>query len=152
MRIPPSTGRRLAGIEGLRGLAAISVLITHAWFYSGSDRVPLWEGSPAGTALESLGFGVTLFFTLSGFLLYRPFVAAALDPDRRPRVVDYFRNRALRILPAAITSPTTRIAPSRSCSTAAELPRTPLPELAPTGHAGGEGGKGDRLVALADVL
>jgi peptidoglycan/LPS O-acetylase OafA/YrhL len=43
---------------------------------------------------------VTLFFSLSGFLLYQPFVAAALSGSPFPKVGSYFRNRALRILPA----------------------------------------------------
>jgi peptidoglycan/LPS O-acetylase OafA/YrhL len=47
-----------------------------------------------------MAFGVTLFFALSGFLLYRPFLVAAFEPERRPSVAGYFRNRALRILPA----------------------------------------------------
>jgi peptidoglycan/LPS O-acetylase OafA/YrhL len=43
---------------------------------------------------------VTLFFTLSGFLLYRPFARAILLERSFPSVVGYLRNRALRILPA----------------------------------------------------
>jgi peptidoglycan/LPS O-acetylase OafA/YrhL len=43
---------------------------------------------------------VTLFFTLSGFLLYRPFARSILQLRSRPSIVGYLRNRALRILPA----------------------------------------------------
>jgi peptidoglycan/LPS O-acetylase OafA/YrhL len=50
--------------------------------------------------LPHLPLGVTLFFSLSGFLLYQPFVAAALSGSPFPKVGTYFRNRALRILPA----------------------------------------------------
>jgi peptidoglycan/LPS O-acetylase OafA/YrhL len=44
--------------------------------------------------------GVTLFFVLSGFLLYRPYVAAALRDKPSPSLRNYLLNRALRILPA----------------------------------------------------
>jgi peptidoglycan/LPS O-acetylase OafA/YrhL len=41
-----------------------------------------------------------VFFLISGFLLYRPFVAAHLDGRGGPRVRDYARRRVLRIVPA----------------------------------------------------
>jgi peptidoglycan/LPS O-acetylase OafA/YrhL len=47
---------------------------------------------------------VAIFFVLSGFLLYRPFVAARLDARDRPRFTRYARRRALRILPAYWTA------------------------------------------------
>jgi peptidoglycan/LPS O-acetylase OafA/YrhL len=100
VRLPPASGRRLAGIEGLRAVAATTILVCHAWFYSNPDGGPLWDGEAGSIPFESMAFGVTLFFALSGFLLYRPFLVAAFDPDRRPSVGAYFRNRALRILPA----------------------------------------------------
>jgi peptidoglycan/LPS O-acetylase OafA/YrhL len=100
VRIMPSSGRRLAGIEGLRALAASSVLVYHAWLYSSPDGTPVGRGTFAAMPFETLALGVTLFFVLSGFLLYRPFAAAALEAGRWPNVRAYFRNRALRILPA----------------------------------------------------
>jgi peptidoglycan/LPS O-acetylase OafA/YrhL len=51
--------------------------------------------------MPGLTYGVILFFTLSGFLLHRPFAAAILRGRRLPGVSgDTFRNRALRMLPA----------------------------------------------------
>jgi peptidoglycan/LPS O-acetylase OafA/YrhL len=50
--------------------------------------------------VPDLAYGVALFFALSGFLLYRPFAAAVLRGEALPSVRGYFRNRALRILPA----------------------------------------------------
>jgi peptidoglycan/LPS O-acetylase OafA/YrhL len=47
-----------------------------------------------------LDSGVAVFFVLSAFLLYRPFVRARLDGNAPPRVRAYARRRALRILPA----------------------------------------------------
>jgi peptidoglycan/LPS O-acetylase OafA/YrhL len=45
--------------------------------------------------MQPLQSGVTLFFVLSGFLLYRPWASG-----EGPRLGRYLRNRALRILPA----------------------------------------------------
>ena len=44
--------------------------------------------------------GVYLFFLISGYLLYRPFVAARFDHAPGPGLRSYARRRALRILPA----------------------------------------------------
>lgn len=96
--VRPSTGRRLPGIEGLRALAAGSVLVFHAWALTpASDRGVL---GPLDRFMPDLTFGVVLFFTLSGFLLYRPFAAAIIRAEAVPSIRRYVRNRALRILPA----------------------------------------------------
>jgi peptidoglycan/LPS O-acetylase OafA/YrhL len=99
VRLPPSTGGRVPGIEGLRAIAASSVLVYHAWAFSNPGADPIWDGTVKSAPFETLAFGLTLFFVLSGFLLYRPFVSAALE-GRRLSVGAYLRNRALRILPA----------------------------------------------------
>jgi peptidoglycan/LPS O-acetylase OafA/YrhL len=95
-----SHGSRIPGVEGARALAAVSVLVYHCWWYGaeGPSRADL--GLVNRFVLPHLPLGVTLFFSLSGFLLYQPFVAAALDGSPFPKVGTYFRKRALRILPA----------------------------------------------------
>lgn len=90
---------RLAGIEGVRGLAALSVLLYHTWRYS----VPSLAGlglAPLDALLRHLWLGVTVFFVLSGFLLYRPFAAASIRGTPRPSVARYALARILRIVPA----------------------------------------------------
>ncbi|HEX6652241.1 MAG TPA: acyltransferase [Thermoleophilaceae bacterium] len=89
---------RLPGIEGLRAIAAIAVLVHHTWILDGGQRVGADSG--AGAIFLNLALGVTLFFALSGFLLYRPFAAAILRGRDLPSIRRYLRNRALRILPA----------------------------------------------------
>ena len=93
-----TTGRRLPGIEGLRAVAAGAVVIHHVWIFDGGVRVG--EDSGADVVFLNLALGVTLFFSLSGFLLYRPFAAAIARGEALPSVPRYLRNRALRILPA----------------------------------------------------
>jgi peptidoglycan/LPS O-acetylase OafA/YrhL len=81
--------------DGFRALAAISVLITHVAYLSGFDI-----HSPLGALTARMDVGVAVFFMISGFLLYRPFVASRLEGRRGPRPAAYFWRRALRILPA----------------------------------------------------
>jgi peptidoglycan/LPS O-acetylase OafA/YrhL/O-antigen/teichoic acid export membrane protein len=90
---------RLVGIEGLRALAASSIVLLHCWQYS-DPAGPVNLGPMNQIALQGLPLGVTLFFTLSGFLLYLPFASAIIRGEPVPSVGRYMRNRALRILPA----------------------------------------------------
>jgi peptidoglycan/LPS O-acetylase OafA/YrhL len=83
MSIPP--------LDGLRGIAALLVLMTHVGFVTGSYGL-----GPIGATLARFDIGVALFFALSGFLLTRPWVPA----DARPSVRRYALRRAARILPA----------------------------------------------------
>jgi len=99
-RAHPAFARRLAGIEGLRGVAIASVLLYHVWLISPPRRDPIHLGWLGTYVFPQLGNGVTLFFALSGFLLFLPFAAAALRQKRRPEFDAYLKNRALRILPA----------------------------------------------------
>jgi len=83
-------------IDGLRALAAIAVLLTHAAIYSGLAAA----GGDTGRVAQRLEVGVAVFFVISGFVLYRPFLLARLDGRELPRVGRYAGRRALRIVPA----------------------------------------------------
>ncbi len=96
--VTPSPSR-LWEIEGLRALAAWSIVVFHVWVFS-SPAVLGWNLGPFTAFVSPLQSGVTLFFVLSGFLLYRPIAVALLDAAPGPSVWRYLRNRALRILPA----------------------------------------------------
>ena len=89
-----STGR-FAGFDGLRALAALGVLVTHVALHVG-----FVVRDPRGHYLSRLDVGVAVFFMLSGFLLYRPFVARRMDGRPRADTRAYLRNRFLRIFPA----------------------------------------------------
>lgn len=82
------------GFEGLRAVAALLVLVVHTSFASGFT---LRSGAGRYTARGEVG--VALFFLISGFLLYRPFVSAALGGRTAPRLGPFMLRRALRILP-----------------------------------------------------
>jgi peptidoglycan/LPS O-acetylase OafA/YrhL len=98
--VAPSSGQRLAGIEGLRAIAASAIVIVHVWGFGAADGWVLGSGRWTADAIASLSAGVTLFFTLSGFLLYRPFAAAIARDVPYPPIRSYLRNRVLRIAPA----------------------------------------------------
>jgi peptidoglycan/LPS O-acetylase OafA/YrhL len=57
-------------------------------------------GPQFANGISTLSAGLTLFFTLSGFLLYRPFAAAIARGQSRQSFSAYFTNRFLRIAPA----------------------------------------------------
>lgn len=89
-------GFHFPGFDGLRAIAAISVAITHSAFISGFNiRSDTW-----GPYTARMDIGVSVFFVISGFLLYRPFVLARFTGVAAPAVGNYFRRRFLRIFPA----------------------------------------------------
>jgi peptidoglycan/LPS O-acetylase OafA/YrhL/4-amino-4-deoxy-L-arabinose transferase-like glycosyltransferase len=90
-----SSAGHFAGFDGLRAIAAFGVLLTHVGLQSG-----FVGRNGTGPWISRADAGVALFFVLSGFLLYRPFVAARLDGRSGPRVRSYLRKRFLRIFPA----------------------------------------------------
>lgn len=92
---PPARSPRFPLVDGLRAIAAVSILLTHTAGLSGFNGA-----NPIGAWTARLDSGVAIFFVLSGFLLYRPWVAARLEGRPAPRIGRYARRRALRILPA----------------------------------------------------
>jgi len=89
-------GQRFEGLDALRGIAAVSIVAFHAvGIYA--------RGSAPDAAIRPwvahLDVGVPVFFLLSGFLLYRPFLRARLSGDEL-RMAAYAWRRALRIAPA----------------------------------------------------
>ena len=82
-------------LNGYRAIAAFMVLTTHVAFNTGEILTPV-----LGPVLGRMDFGVTLFFLLSGFLLYRPWARSAMSASPGPRLGTYALRRAARILPA----------------------------------------------------
>ncbi len=83
----------LPPLEGMRGIAALSVVVYHCWVLTG--QAPL--GGGPFRDLVSAGFlGVDVFFVLSGFVLFLP---VALGGSLGPTIAFWLR-RGARLLPA----------------------------------------------------
>ncbi|MEU2618449.1 acyltransferase [Streptomyces sp. NPDC007157] len=83
------------GLDGLRGLAALYVVLFHCWLYT----FPGYPDSSAPPWLEGLMFGrlaVVFFLVLSGFSLA---ISPARHGWRSGGLAQFLRRRAWRILP-----------------------------------------------------
>src|SRR3954470_18862544 len=90
---PPEGHPRFPLVDSVRGIAAVSVVAFHTtYFLTARDTVP-------GRPLAHLDSGVAIFFVLTGFLLYRPFVAASLGRAHGIPVRIFYWRRFLRIVP-----------------------------------------------------
>jgi peptidoglycan/LPS O-acetylase OafA/YrhL len=86
---------RFGGLDGLRAVAALSIVVHHVGFDSGSTfRQPMMP------YLGRADVGVPIFFVLSGFLLYRPFIARLLDRGTAPVSREFWAKRFVRVFPA----------------------------------------------------
>jgi peptidoglycan/LPS O-acetylase OafA/YrhL len=84
---------RFYGIESLRGLAALAIVAQHA-------RGSLLTTGRAGDFTAELAYGVSVFFVISGFVLYRPHVARRLLGREPVDAARFIRRRVARIVPA----------------------------------------------------
>ena len=92
----------IAALTGLRGFAALWVLLFHVWGAAGPRRMLVEVGGLAldFTPLFSIGWaGVQVFFVLSGFLLALPHVDWCAGHRGRPRTLPYLARRCARVLP-----------------------------------------------------
>src|SRR4249920_3455563 len=78
---------RLPQLDAIRGLAAVLVLIYHVRLVLGVDLAP-------GPLAAGGSSGVGVFFVLSGYLLFRPFLNGPVD------LGSYAVRRVLRVWPA----------------------------------------------------
>jgi peptidoglycan/LPS O-acetylase OafA/YrhL len=95
---PPPRHRLFPLADGVRGIAAIAIVIVHVWLFTGGFGG--FGDNLANRAVVRLDGMVSIFFVLSAFLLYRPMIARRTGGPRAPRVGDYARRRVLRIYPA----------------------------------------------------
>ncbi|MCV7301599.1 acyltransferase [Mycobacterium barrassiae] len=91
----PLLAERTASLTGLRAVAALLIVGTHAAYGTGQ----LANGY-LGALYARLEIGVPIFFALSGFLLFRPWVRAAAAGTPSPSLRRYAFRRIQRIAPA----------------------------------------------------
>ena len=90
---------RNPALTGVRAVAALLVVATHAAFATGK----LTHGY-VGAIYARLEIGVALFFVLSGFLLFRPWVVAAATGGTSPGLARYARHRLRRVMPGYLVT------------------------------------------------
>jgi peptidoglycan/LPS O-acetylase OafA/YrhL len=93
--VTAAPAQRFPLVDSLRAIAALAIVGFHCAAIFGGFAL-----EHAGRWLAQLNVGVPLFFAISGFLLYRPWIAARLDGRRPPSLRVYAERRVLRIVPA----------------------------------------------------
>jgi peptidoglycan/LPS O-acetylase OafA/YrhL len=83
-------------LDSVRAIAAIIVVSAHVAGPSGADR----KGTLAAPFVTRASIAPALFFVVSGFLLYRPFVRARLLDRPRQKLGSFALGRVLRVVPA----------------------------------------------------
>jgi peptidoglycan/LPS O-acetylase OafA/YrhL len=94
-----STAERVASLTGVRAVAALLVVLTHAAYTTGE-----YAQGFTGLVYSRMEIGVPIFFVLSGFLLFRPWVEAAARGGPPPAVRRYAWHRVRRIMPAYVVT------------------------------------------------
>lgn len=90
-----SKAERVASLTGIRAVAALLVMLTHAAYTTGK-----YSQGYVGLVYSRMEIGVPIFFVLSGFLLFGPWVKAAASGGGSPSVRRYAWHRVRRIVPA----------------------------------------------------
>jgi peptidoglycan/LPS O-acetylase OafA/YrhL len=99
----------IAFLDGVRAIACLVIVWYHVNLATRgpadlSDRLAIWSRDGVGQLTEQVMYagwcGVTLFFVLSGFLLFLPYVKALLFDARWPSLKQFYLRRAFRIWPA----------------------------------------------------
>lgn len=94
--VTPSANRDYDFIDGLRGIAILMVVAAHHFYFNPqSNSAVRYVGSVIGTG----GYGVTLFFTLSGFLISWPFWKRKVTASEKVVPRGYFQRRFWKIYP-----------------------------------------------------
>ena len=94
-----TTSRRVASLTGIRAVAALLVVLTHAAYTTGK-----YPQGYVGLVYSRMEIGVPIFFVLSGFLLFSPWVKAAFAGSPAPSVRRYAWHRIRRIMPAYVVT------------------------------------------------
>ena len=104
-RLKLARSSHLLSGDPLRGLALLSVIAYHTasatlFLRTGGQDFPASFGAAGRVVMEGTAQAIFVFFSLSAYLLGRPFVAAAMGHRPWPDLGVYALRRAARILPA----------------------------------------------------
>jgi peptidoglycan/LPS O-acetylase OafA/YrhL len=94
-----SKAERVASLTGIRAVAALLVMLTHAAYTTGK-----YTHGYVGLVYSRMEIGVPIFFVLSGFLLFGPWVKAVASDGDSPSVRRYAWHRVRRIMPAYVVT------------------------------------------------
>lgn len=94
-----SKAERVASLTGIRAVAALLVMATHAAYTTGK-----YTHGYVGLVYSRMEIGVPIFFVLSGFLLFAPWVKAVASDSESPSVRRYAWHRVRRIMPAYVVT------------------------------------------------
>ena len=90
---------RVPALTGVRALAAMLVVATHAAYTTGK-----YTHGFVGLVYSRMEIGVPIFFVLSGYLLFGPWVRAAASGAASPSLTRYAWHRVRRIMPAYLVT------------------------------------------------
>ena len=90
---------RVPALTGVRALAALLVVATHAAYTTG-----LYTHGFIGVFYSRMEIGVPIFFVLSGYLLFGPWVRSAAAGKAGPSLSRYAWHRVRRIMPAYVVT------------------------------------------------
>ena len=96
---PVESGQRIGSLEAYRGLAALGVVIFHTYQHSRIGEIYVFQNTPFHLLLRNLDSGVSIFFSLSGFLIFLPFARAAIEQKTPQSARGFLIRRAIRIVP-----------------------------------------------------
>ncbi len=94
-----SRAGRVPSLTGVRAVAAILVVATHAAYTTGK-----YTHGYVGVVYSRMEIGVPIFFVLSGFLLFSPWVNAVASGTQWPSLSRYAWHRIRRIMPAYVVT------------------------------------------------
>ncbi len=86
-------------LDGIRAIACLSVISYHVHYFMNKEYGLEPFRDLSASIFMSGWSGVTLFFVLSGFLLFMPYAKALLFEKEWPSMRTFYLRRALRILP-----------------------------------------------------
>ncbi|GAC1565274.1 MAG: hypothetical protein NVS3B14_02460 [Ktedonobacteraceae bacterium] len=90
----------IAVLDGVRAIAFLMVMVFHINRITGDSLWNRMANQVASSVSTAGGTGVTLFFVLSGFLLFMPFAKSLLFDNAWPLARVFYMRRVLRIVPA----------------------------------------------------